>query len=117
MKNEVTLGQLLDLIDKDRKSDELISLREDGTTVCTAMVCWSGWKALENRAADAIEAKNNNNLWVWLKDEKHNCDNCKYFISDTGECTFGNPLTGESADISSEKQDEGCDCWEGNTNE
>ena len=68
----VTLGQILDLIDKNRTAkDEFIHIRdgEESRIVCSAAVCWEGWKYLEHRIVGCIQMDSADNLSVWLHDE------------------------------------------------
>lgn len=68
MKNEkVTLGQLLNLIDNQRQSEELIVLmNDDGQEECKAMQSSRVWDALEAEEVNSIEARGDK-LIVWLE--------------------------------------------------
>ena len=68
---EITLGQLLDLIDKSRSSDdECIKIVKEGKCLCTGLVCWDGWKYLEDRVVEFLEAEDTDVYTVWLKDSE-----------------------------------------------
>ena len=70
MSNKVTLGQLLDLIDNNRESEELVAIMDNnGQIQCRAMVCSVIWTGIENRTVNSIQA-DGELLKVWL-------DNCE----------------------------------------
>ena len=108
MKNKVTLGQLLDLIDKTRSTEaETIQIMEEGTVVCKALVCWKDWKYLEHRIVDCIQADSDDVISVWLETEfPKDCYHCKFYVEEHDACTFG-----EGSDITKDMLDVGCDCW------
>lgn len=65
----VTLGQLLDLIDNSRESEEIINIMDgcNGKVEVKAMVKSSLLKAFEDRTVNSIQASNYE-LNVWLDD-------------------------------------------------
>lgn len=70
MTNKVTLGQLLDLLDKNRDSeDDQIKIMQEGACICTGLTCWEGWKFLENRIVECIAAEEQDVILVWLAKE------------------------------------------------
>lgn len=64
---KVTVGQLLDLIDNSRESEEIVHIMGDcGKVQCTAMVCSKFfWDGIENRTVNSIQAKDDV-LEIWL---------------------------------------------------
>ena len=68
MENKVTLGQILDLIDDTRESDEIVALMQDGEIEAKAIVRSEIWKALEKRTVNSIQAEDNI-LKVWLNEK------------------------------------------------
>lgn len=70
MADKVTLGQLLDLIDKSRDSeDETIKIMKEGTCLCSGLLCWDGWKFLEDRVVESIMAEKQDCFLIWLEDK------------------------------------------------
>lgn len=66
--SKVTLGQILDLIDVNRESEEIIQLMDhNGEVEATAMVKSTIWEALENRTINSMQAIDNA-LQIWLDD-------------------------------------------------
>lgn len=66
---KVTVGQLLDLIDNNRESEEIIHIMNDnGKAQCKAMVCSEIWDALEDRTVNSIQAEDDV-LKIWLDDK------------------------------------------------
>lgn len=65
MSERITMGQLLDLIDNSRESEEMVCLMRDGQVQAKAMVCSEIWLALEERPVNSIQAEDNM-LKVWL---------------------------------------------------
>ncbi len=69
MKDKVTLGQFLDLIDKSRDDEECtIHIMKEGACLCSGVTCWEGWKFLENRIVESIMAEDTNSFAIWLED-------------------------------------------------
>jgi hypothetical protein len=68
MTAKVTLGQLLDLIDRQRDEDCTIKIMKEGVCLCSGMTCWEGWKFLENRIVEFIEAEDTGCFAIWLED-------------------------------------------------
>jgi len=70
MSGKVTLGQLLDLIDKSRDSEnETIKIMKEGVCLCSGLVCWEGWRFLENRIVESIMAEKHDCFLIWLEDK------------------------------------------------
>lgn len=71
--SEVTLGQILDLIDKDRTSEELVKLMNgnDGEAEAYAKVCSCIWKGIEHRKVNSLQA-NADHIEIWLESEEQN---------------------------------------------
>ena len=66
--SKVTLGQILDLIDASRESEENIQLMDhNGEVEATAMVKSTIWEALENRTINSMQAMGDT-LQIWLDD-------------------------------------------------
>jgi len=66
---KVTVGQLLDLIDNSRESEELVNVMDhNGKIQCTAMVCSEIWDELEDRTVNSIEVQGRA-LGIWLDDK------------------------------------------------
>ena len=66
---KVTVGQLLDLIDNNRESEEIIHIMDnDGKVQCKAMVCSEIWDGLEGRTVNSIQAEDDV-LKIWLDDK------------------------------------------------
>lgn len=66
---KVTVGQLLDLIDNSRESEELVYVRDhNGKIQCTAMVCSEIWDEFEDRTVNSIEVQGRA-LGIWLGDK------------------------------------------------
>ena len=54
----ITVGQLLDLIDNNRESEEIIHIMDNnGKVQCKAMVCSEIWDGLEDRTVNSIQAE------------------------------------------------------------
>lgn len=66
---KITLGDLIDLIDKDRESEEEVAIMDFDGEVMRAKVRWNGWKGIEDREVNSIEASRNT-LLVWLEGRK-----------------------------------------------
>lgn len=68
MSDKVTLGQLLDLIDNNRESEEIVALMDhNGQVQCRAMVCSVIWNGIEDRTVNSIQSYGDC-LQVWLDD-------------------------------------------------
>ena len=66
---KVTVGQLLDLIDNSRESDEIVCVMgNNGKVQCRAMVCSEIWSGLEDRTVNSIEVQDRA-LGIWLDDK------------------------------------------------
>lgn len=66
---KVTVGQLLDLIDNTRESEEFVYIMDgNGKAQCKAMVCSEIWDGIEGRTVDSIQAEGNT-LLIWLDDK------------------------------------------------
>lgn len=73
MDNKVTLGQLLDILDKNRSDEECtIKIMKEGACMCRGITCWEGWKFLEDRIVESIMAEDTDCIVVWLEDSKEN---------------------------------------------
>ena len=62
----ITLGQVLDLIDKDRESNEIVNIMNGCVPEVKAVVSSFIWDTIENKEVESIEASNSE-LNVWLK--------------------------------------------------
>lgn len=62
----ITLGQILDLIDASRESEEMINIICGQLEVKT-MICISFWHGMENRPVRRIRAEGSE-LYIWLED-------------------------------------------------
>ena len=61
-----TLGEILDLLDANRESEEMVEIMDhNGQVQCRAMVCSVVWNGIEDRIVENIAA-NNDCLRVWL---------------------------------------------------
>jgi hypothetical protein len=66
---KVTVGQLLDLIDNSRESEEIINIMDhNGNVQCKAMVCSEIWDGLEGRTVNSIQVEGDA-LVIWLDDK------------------------------------------------
>lgn len=66
----ITVGQLLDLIDCNRESEDFVDIMNDDSKVeVHAMVCSDIWKSIENRQVDCIGAEKGV-IVIWLKSEE-----------------------------------------------
>lgn len=67
----VTLAQLLDLIDINRESDEVVIIKGDGVRrLMEAPVRSPMWAPFEGRYVNSIAAHGTDVLYVWLEDEE-----------------------------------------------
>ena len=66
---KITVGQLLDLIDNNRESEEIVHImNNNGKVQCKAMVCSEIWDEIEDRTVNSIQAEDDV-LKVWLDDK------------------------------------------------
>lgn len=66
---KVTVGQLLDLMDNNRESEEVVNIMDNnGNVQCKAMVCSEIWDGLEDRTVNSIQAEGDA-LAIWLDDK------------------------------------------------
>lgn len=66
---KVTVGQLLDLMDKNRESEEVVNIMDhNGNVQCKAMVCSEIWDGLEDRTVNSIQVEGDA-LVIWLDDK------------------------------------------------
>ena len=66
---KVTVGQLLDLMDKNRESEEVVNIMDhNGNVQCKAMVCSEIWDGLEDRTVNSIQAEGDV-LKIWFDDK------------------------------------------------
>ncbi len=66
---KVTIGQLLDLLDISRDSEELVRIMDNnGKVQCEAMVCSEIWDGIEDRTVNSIQAEDDV-LKIWLDDK------------------------------------------------
>ena len=66
---KVTVGQLLDLMDKNRESEEVVNIMDhNGNVQCEAMVCSEIWDGLEDRTVNSIQVEGDA-LVIWLDDK------------------------------------------------
>jgi hypothetical protein len=66
---KVTVGQLLDLIDNNRESEEVVNIMDNnGNVQCKAMVCSEIWDGLEDRTVNSIQVEGDA-LGIWLDDK------------------------------------------------
>ena len=69
--NKVTLGQLLDLIDKRRESEtDTIKIMQEGICLFSGMTCWEGWRHFEKYTIELLIAENADTFAIWLEDYK-----------------------------------------------
>ena len=64
----ITLGQILDLIDNNRESEENVEIMDhNGEVQCRAMVCSVVWQGIEDKTVNSMQA-GGNCLQIWLDD-------------------------------------------------
>lgn len=64
----ITLGQILDLIDNNRESEEMVEIMDhNGEVQCQAMVCSIIWQGIEDKTVNSMQASGNC-LQIWLND-------------------------------------------------
>lgn len=64
----ITLGQILDLIDNSRESEEIVEIGDhNGGVQCKAMVCSVVWSGIEDRTVNSMQACGDN-FRIWLND-------------------------------------------------
>lgn len=67
---QITLGDVLDLIDSDRESDDIVTLMDcNGEASLTGLTKSKYWEPYEEKQVDGITAKEDV-LQVWLKEEE-----------------------------------------------
>ena len=65
---DVTLGQILDLLDNNRESEEKVEIMDNnGNVQCRAMVCSVVWQGIEDKTVNSMQAAGNC-LQIWLND-------------------------------------------------
>ena len=70
----ITLGEILDLIDANRESEEKVCVvNANGQNEMCGMVCSDLWMPHEKRIVNSIEA-DADNLLVWLEDQEKEGD-------------------------------------------
>lgn len=66
MKKTVTLGQFLDLIDRNRESEEHVNIMNcNGEVLVRGMVCYDAWE--EDRLINSISINEDCEYMVWLE--------------------------------------------------
>lgn len=63
----ITLGQILDLIDSSRESEEIVNLIDSEQLEIKAMVCSEFWPGLEDEPVSRIRAEGSE-LYIWLEE-------------------------------------------------
>lgn len=64
----ITLGQILDLLDNNRESEEKVEIMDNnGNVQCRAMVCSVVWQGIEDKTVNSMQA-DGNSLQIWLND-------------------------------------------------
>lgn len=64
----ITLGQILDLLDNNRESEEKVEIMDNnGNVQCRAMVCSVVWQGIEDKTVNSMQAAGNC-LQIWLND-------------------------------------------------
>lgn len=64
--SKITIGELLDLIDNNRESEEFVHIMDNnGNVQCRAMVCSEIWDGIEDRTVNSIQAEDDV-LKIWL---------------------------------------------------
>ena len=65
---DITLGQILDLIDNTRESEEMVEIMDhDGQVQCRAMVCSVVWQGIEYKTVNSMGVSGDC-LRIWLND-------------------------------------------------
>ena len=68
IRNNVTVGQILDLIDNNRESEEMVHiLNGNGDVEVSAMVCSMIWSDIEDRSVNSMRAQGDC-IEIWLDD-------------------------------------------------
>ena len=63
-----TLGEVLDLLDANRESEEMVEIMDhNGQVQCRAMVCSVVWNGIEERTVNSMQAVDDR-LQIWLND-------------------------------------------------
>lgn len=69
MENNITVGELLDLIDDRRESEEIVEIMRDGGANAyaevRAMVCSKIWDSVEDMTVNSIRAEGDK-IQMWL---------------------------------------------------
>ena len=69
MTKTVTVGDILNLIDNNRDSEEYVGImNNNGVIECRAMICSDIWDSIENRLVNSMGAENSE-IVIWLEDE------------------------------------------------
>lgn len=64
----ITLGQILDLIDNNRESEEMVDImNHDAQVQCRAMVCSVVWQGIEDKTVNSMMARDDR-FQIWLND-------------------------------------------------
>lgn len=64
----IMLGQILDLLDNNRESEEMVEIMDhNGNVQCRAMVCSVVWQGIEDKTVNSMQA-DGNRLQIWLND-------------------------------------------------
>lgn len=65
----ITLGQIIDLLDKNRENEDIVEIMDlDRNCVqCRAMTCSAVWKGIEDKTVNSMQAEGNC-LQIWLND-------------------------------------------------
>lgn len=64
----IMLGQILDLLDNNRESEEMVEIMDhNGNVQCRAMVCSVVWQGIEDKTVNSMQA-DGNCLQIWLND-------------------------------------------------
>lgn len=68
MRKMTTLGEVLDLLDANRESEEMVEIMDhNGQVQCRAMVCSVVWNGIEDRTVNSMQAVDDR-LQIWLND-------------------------------------------------
>lgn len=71
MTKTITVGDILNLIDSNRDSEEYVGImNHNGNIECRAMVCSDIWDGIENRLINSMGAERSE-IVIWLEDEVH----------------------------------------------
>lgn len=65
---DITLGQILNLLDINRESEEMVEIMDhNGQVQCRAMVCSVVWQGIEYKTINSMMASGDC-LRIWLND-------------------------------------------------